>query len=153
MQDLADSLRAKLDEMVSEKRINKRDRDNTSQFATGFESAVREMRRCLKKLPDGWHSLLENPADLPEHGLPVLLLVTISLKAQVILKACWMKTKTEEDCGGSDYDFGEYDEATDRYYWPEGWYEWNQSEETHFRVQEDVLGWSLMPPIPDRFKK
>lgn len=41
----------------------------------------------------------------------------------------------------------DYDEATDKYYWPEGWYEWNEMEEVHW-MQKDVLFWAEMPQIP-----
>lgn len=49
---LESELRAKLGEMVSEDRINDRDRDNTSQYATGFESAVRELGKWIDSRPD-----------------------------------------------------------------------------------------------------
>ena len=38
-----------------------------------------------------------------------------------------------------------YDEATDETYWPEGWYEWNEHEEAHWRVTSTPVAWCAMP--------
>lgn len=65
---------------------------------------------------------------LPKPGMPVL--VACGKKA---LRAAHAPHLTL-DCdqwGEFEPDGGEYDEATDATYWPEGWYEWNEHEETH----------------------
>ena len=51
---------------------------------------------------------------------------------------------------GTDVDdWGEYDEETDEYYCPEGWYEWNEHEEVHWAVSEAPRAWrELPPPLP-----
>jgi Protein of unknown function (DUF551) len=41
-----------------------------------------------------------------------------------------------------------YDAATDETYWPEGWYEWNEHEDTHWRVDREPTHWMPMPEPP-----
>lgn len=46
-----------------------------------------------------------------------------------------------------------YDETTDEYYWPEGWYEWNEMEDTHWLVDFEVLLWMALPELPEMYNK
>ena len=62
------------------------------------------------------------------------------------IRAMWVTAKTLEATG--DGDFGEYDEATDEIWWPEGWYETNAYEETHWCVNEPVTHWMPLPQPP-----
>jgi hypothetical protein len=57
------------------------------------------------------------------------------------------KTLSEEDYGEFLTD-PDYDEATDTTYWPEGWYECNENEETHWQVHEEVTHWMPLPEVP-----
>lgn len=41
-----------------------------------------------------------------------------------------------------------YDEGTDATYWPEGWYEWNEHEDTHWCVDREPTHWMPMPAPP-----
>ena len=62
------------------------------------------------------------------------------------IRAQWVPAKTREASG--DGDFGEYDEATDEMWWPEGWYETNAFEETHWFVDGAVTHWMPLPAPP-----
>lgn len=42
----------------------------------------------------------------------------------------------------------DYDEAQDEYYLPEGWYEANEHEETHWQVDEPITHWMPLPEPP-----
>lgn len=53
-----------------------------------------------------------------------------------------------DDWGDFNDDGGDYDEATDTYYWPEGWYEWNHCEETHWLLDEAPTYWMPLPKTP-----
>lgn len=86
-----------------------------------------------------WVSVEER---LPEPGEPVLL----DIGKRTPIRAEWVKAKTLIAHG--DCDFGEYDEAADDWYWPEGWYEWNEHEETHWAVTETALNWMPLPAPP-----
>ena len=33
-------------------------------------------------------------------------------------------------------------------YWPEGWYEWNDCEETHWKLDNDITHWMPLPDVP-----
>jgi hypothetical protein len=65
----------------------------------------------------------------------------------VVVRACWIpQYYMEADCYEGDDE--EYNEETDTYYWPQGWYEWNECEDTHFRLPDRVTHWMLLPAAP-----
>ena len=84
---------------------------------------------------------------LPEDCFPVIAFGLNSCgKCRTIRAAYARKNELEASC---DYDdFGEYDEATDTYYAPEGWYEWNENEETHWQVDFKITHWMPLPEAP-----
>ena len=86
----------------------------------------------------GWIAL---PGTLPEPGTPVLL----DIGKKYPIRAMWAAKHTVE-AADDDTDWGEYDEATDTYYCPEGWYEWNECEETHWAVNATPSAWTPLPP-------
>jgi hypothetical protein len=98
-------------------------------------------------------SMLE--ADTPQWTLtaermpePCAKVLAYTGKGQPI-RAQWVPVKTLEDTG--DGNFGEYDEATDTYYWPEAWYETNENEETHWMVDKPVTHWMPLPAPPSDY--
>ena len=89
----------------------------------------------------GWISVDER---LPEPGNPVLL----DIGKKYPIRALWAAKNTVR-VGTDVDDWGEYDEETDEYYCPEGWYEWNEHEEVHWAVSETPRAWrELPPPLP-----
>ena len=82
------------------------------------------------------------PGTLPEPGKPVLL----DIGMEYPIRAMWAAKHTLEVGMDDDSGFGEYDETTDTYYCPEGWYEWNEHEETHWAVDETPTAWCELPP-------
>ena len=89
---------------------------------------------------EGWTKL---PGQLPEPGMPVLL----DIGKKYPIRAMWTAKHTVQ-ASDDDPDWGEYVEADDMYYAPEGWYEWNQCEENHWRVTETPRAWMPLPPPP-----
>ena len=87
---------------------------------------------------EGWTKL---PGALPEPGMPVLL----DIGEKYPIRAMWAAKHTVQ-AADDDTDWGEYVEADDMYYAPEGWYEWNQNEETHWAVTETPRAWMPLPP-------
>ncbi len=78
---------------------------------------------------------------MPPNGTPVLA----DTGHKHPIRACWV-AKFSEEVVASDFDGDEdYDEKTDASYWPEGWYEWNRYEETHWRVDVPVTHWMALP--------
>ena len=45
-------------------------------------------------------------------------------------------------------DWGTYDEKTDEWWCPVGWFESNQTDETHWQVNEPVTHWMPLPDPP-----
>lgn len=87
---------------------------------------------------EGWTKL---PGQLPEPGMPVLL----DIGKKYPIRALWAAKHTVQ-AADDDTDWGEYVEADDMYYAPEGWYEWNQCEDNHWRVTETPRAWMPLPP-------
>jgi hypothetical protein len=75
---------------------------------------------------------------LPESLKPVLL----DIGQHYPLRAMWVPKHSRAN--GGEEDFGEYDETHNMYFWPEGWYEWNQHE-TYWAVSEKPLAWCELP--------
>ena len=86
----------------------------------------------------GWIAL---PGTLPEPGTPVLL----DIGKEYPIRAMWAAKHTVQ-AADDDTDWGEYVEEDDMYYAPEGWYEWNQCEDNHWRVTETPRAWMPLPP-------
>lgn len=80
------------------------------------------------------------PGTLPEAGKPVLL----DIGKKYPIRAMWAAKHTVQ-AADDDSDWGEYDEATDTYYCPEGWYEWNEHEDVHWRVDKTPVAWCELP--------
>jgi len=65
------------------------------------------------------------------------------------IKAVYFPAMTKEEDGDYDGDC-DYSETEDKFYWPEGWYEWNLSEETHYHVDEiEITHWCELPEEPE----
>ena len=87
---------------------------------------------------EGWTKL---PGQLPEPGMPVLL----DIGKKYPIRAMWAAKHTVQ-AADDDTDWAEYDEATETYYCPEGWYEWNEHEEIHWAVTETPRAWMPLHP-------
>lgn len=88
---------------------------------------------------------------LPNSGVPVLACYKNALGNWRRIRACWVAAKTEES--GSESEIGEYDEATETYYDPEGWYEQIDNWDTYSGVavhQGEITHWMPMPDPPQR---
>lgn len=85
---------------------------------------------------------------LPASGVEVLACYR-SLGGWHIIRAHWAAANTVES--GSESDIGEYDEATDQYYDPQGWYERIDYWDAYNRVavdEGDVSHWMALPAPP-----
>ena len=82
------------------------------------------------------------PGTLPEPGMPVLL----DIGKKYPIRAMWVPKGRLPVGGGDTGDYGEYDEDSDTCYCPEGWYEWNEHDEIHWRVTETPRAWMPLPP-------
>ena len=108
--------------------------DMATAAAQGFRDGVASAA--------SWISVDER---LPEPGNPVLL----DIGKKFPIRALWAGKHTVS-VGTDVDDWGEYDEETDEYYCPEGWYEWNEHEEVHWAVSETPRAWRELPPTTPR---
>ena len=93
-------------------------------------------------------------AVLPAPCLKVIATYVNRLGNRRTIMAKWVPGKTEE-AHSLDDEFGEYDEATDTTYAPEGWYEVidNLDDCTFVAVSEGVIThWMPLPEAPDAIR-
>ena len=89
---------------------------------------------------------------LPESGKAVLACYTNDYGNGRRIRAKWVADKSCES--SSESDFGEYDEASDTYYDPEGWYECidNAVDYTAMFVNDTITHWIPLPAPPIQAK-
>ena len=112
----------------------------TEQQVRALLAGVKDSLTVAPAVPQGWIAVGER---LPEPGRPVLL----DIGKKHPIRAMWAARFTLE-AGDDDPDWGEYDEDGDMYYCPQGWYEWNEHEDTHWRVHADPIRWAELPQPP-----
>lgn len=84
---------------------------------------------------------------LPVPGVPVLVFVILEATGRTRrLRAQYSNGKSLECI--EDDDSGIYDEETGEYFCPVGWYETNEYEEVHWRVDGIVTHWMPLPEPP-----
>jgi hypothetical protein len=86
---------------------------------------------------------------LPPAGVPVIAHYKNSLGKDRRIRAFYAPPLVIE--AGSDdleHEAAYYDEKEDEYYLKEGWYVSNEHEEVHWFVDEPVLHWTPLPPLP-----
>ena len=95
-----------------------------------------------------WQHVGNDLNDLPKSGVTVLACYTNSFGKIRRIRAKWVAAKSSES--HSDSDWGEYDEASDTYYDPEGWYEQidNAVDYSAMFVSDTVTHWMPLPSPP-----
>lgn len=84
---------------------------------------------------------------LPDGSAPVL-----AATGHFVVRAVYV-ARHAQGCDDSYFDGeADYDAATDTYYWPTGWYEWNEHEDTHWSIDDAVTHWMPMPSAPQAAK-
>lgn len=86
---------------------------------------------------------------LPRPSVKVLAHYFNGLGKERTICAIWVPAKTRSDSYGDD-DFTEYDEESDTFYWPEGWYETieNWDDLGYVKVDEgEVIYWQPIPKL------
>jgi hypothetical protein len=99
-----------------------------------------------KREPVAWTPVAEA---MPKSGVIVLAYYTNVLGEPRRIRAQWVAAQTQEaDCESENC---EYDEGTDTYWTPEGWYECidNWDEYSSVFVSEKITHWMPLPPGPD----
>ena len=102
------------------------------------------------QLNDGLGAWVPVAERMPASGKVVLACYRNTYGHWRRIRACWVAAKTEES--GSESEIGEYDEATDTYYDPEGWYEQINNWDMYSAVavhEGEVSHWMRMPEPPE----
>jgi hypothetical protein len=88
---------------------------------------------------------------MPLPGLPVLVAYQNERGHWRCIRAEWVEVKTQV-AYGDDEEYADYDEETDEYYAPQGWYELvnNWDDYRSLKVYEGKPShWMYLPPMPD----
>lgn len=88
---------------------------------------------------------IETKKEMPKNGLPVLVCGVNSYNKTRRMRACYIPDNYIES-DGEDF----YNEDKDVYYWPKGWYEWNEHEETHWMIDFEITHWMQFPEPPNK---
>lgn len=86
----------------------------------------------------------------PKHGKPILIFYKNSLGKNRTVKACYLDKFQEESC--DSFEPADYDEETDQYYYPEGWWELIDNWEDYSMVvihEGNPTHWTPLPPPPE----
>lgn len=89
--------------------------------------------------------------ELPSNNRPVLAFVEDAYGAGKlrVIKANYARKFELEVHIDHCEDFGEYDEKTDEYYAPEGWYEANSFHDVDYLIDGIVTYWMELPKSPN----
>jgi hypothetical protein len=78
--------------------------------------------------------------------------IVLATDGKIVARAAYVP-KFTINCEDQDYDGDQdYNEIEDKYYWPEGWYEWNDCEETHWMINAKITHWMPLPEPPKEDK-
>jgi hypothetical protein len=111
--------------------------------ASDLEALTRYARPTIESVPVSER--------LPEPGKKVLAYYLNALGKRRTIIAEWVPATWREDSPAGESDDGEYDEETDKFYWPEGWYEQieNWADFAAIAVREgEITHWQPLPPGP-----
>jgi hypothetical protein len=122
----------------------------------GIEADFQDCRRFARAYAARWGTPAIQPVPvserLPEPSVKVLAHYLNALGKGRTICAIWVPAKSRSDEGDLDADdFLEYDEESDKYHWPEGWYEAieNWEELGWAKVYEgEIAYWQPLPQWP-----
>jgi hypothetical protein len=86
-------------------------------------------------------------AALPESGKPVLAHYVNRCGKSRVVRAIYAARLTLP--ASETWDECEYSEDDDEFYCPEGWYEFNEQDETHWRLESPATHWMPLPLPPE----
>lgn len=145
------ALRAQFKELLSDsRRACFYEGDSQYAYPHDFSWFFYQAGHAAAKAETAWIPV----AALPAPCLKVIATYVNSLGNRRTIMAKWVPGKTEE-AHSLDDEFGEYDEATDTTYAPEGWYEVidNLDDCTFVAVREGVIThWMPLPEAPDAIR-
>jgi len=93
---------------------------------------------------DKWISVEER---LPESDVPVFAHFFDTAGRAKTVRAIYAAPKSVQQWS-DDYEACEYDEVADCYWLQEGWYETNEFEEVHWKVERPITHWRPLPEPP-----
>lgn len=108
-------------------------------FKAGFLAAKTER-------VDEWISVEDR---LPEKDVPVMCYGLNSNGKGITLRAIYVPQYHMPDDGDFSGD-ADYNEEKDEYFWPQGWYEWNEYEDTHWLISHIVTEWTYLTKPPKK---
>lgn len=120
---------------------------DTESIAWCIQQALDAVRKEEREKIVQW---IKSKDTLPRTNQVVLACVNPNGSFRFICRAERIYRFSVEDDGDHYQGEPDYCEKTDTYYWPEGWYEWNYYEETHWKIDGEVTHWMALPELPEQ---
>lgn len=121
------------------------------EFFTAM-GAVKEATKLLQASPNKADVPTWQPIEnAPKDGKSLLIKFKNEGGNERVVIGFWVARFSMEDTS-DEYEFGEFNEETEMYYWPQGWYE---SYECHNEysagivTESSIAGWQPLPPLKD----
>jgi hypothetical protein len=86
---------------------------------------------------------------MPEPGKPVLACGKNEYNKKITMRACFIPEYFEEADGDNYMGDPVYNEEKDKFYWPKGWYEWNEYEDVNWKIDIEITYWMPLPECPE----
>lgn len=127
------------------------DQHAAAKHAAGLSAEIERLRQENRLILDAmgmekyrvrWRPVVEG-GELPASGAPVLAAVgepvgTSGIRRRWVARAMYVARFTIPDNGDKDM-----------YWWPAGWYEWNESDDMHYMISGEVTHWAALPGLPE----
>ena len=125
------------------------ERDSESRWAKKYSDEADELRQQLTAAQERerWIPISDGP---PENIRPVLVRARNKRGECFVLRASYAH-KRELEIDSDDYadGFADHDEDNDIDYCPDGWYEWNYTDEVHYYLGHlEITHWRELPAPP-----
>jgi hypothetical protein len=105
----------------------------------------------LAKSEEKNNAWIETKNKMPKPGIPVIACGLNEYGKLRRIRAAYFPKHFKIDDSGYIGD-SDYCEEKKEYYWPEGWYEWNEFDETSWSVGIDITHWMPLPEPPKELK-
>jgi len=138
--DAITALQERIEALQAEIECHERNDCANFDLLAEADERIEALEKALEKAGQ-WVAVSER---LPDPGTVAL----VSVRGRT-LRAMWIpKHYATEDSFGEFLGDSDWSDDGNESYWPEGWYEWNQYEDTHWQTEHAPSHWMPLPLPP-----